>query len=95
MLLFHEGAIVQYLEGPRAGVISTRDRFATDPRHTGVLKLSEGPVEHRLFGDWSMEFRLDTTLPELQSFHFDLEALDARLPESTPLMMRKIYETAR
>lgn len=44
MLLFHEGSFIQYLEGPEAGVVATRARIAVDVRHSGMLKLSDGPV---------------------------------------------------
>ena len=99
MLLFHEGSFIQYLEGPQAGVVATRARIAVDVRHSGMLKLSDGPVAQRVFGEWSMGFRQNNSLPELQSFHFDLDALEKRLPETTPTMartmMRTVFQTAR
>lgn len=93
MLLFHEGTSIQYLEGPQAGVVATKDRIALDDRNSGMLQLSEGPVGDRLFGEWSMGFRQDNSLPELQSFHFDRNALEKRLPETTPTMFRALIRT--
>ena len=59
----------------------------------------EGPVTQRIFGEWSMGFWQNNSLPELQSFHFDLDALEKRLPEPTPTMvrtmMRTVFQTAR
>lgn len=99
MLLYHEGSFIQYLEGPKSGVTSIRSRIVLDKRHSGLLKMSEGSVDHRLFGDWSMGFRQEVSMPELQSFHFNPETLDKQLPASTPLVVRtlmhKVYETAR
>jgi hypothetical protein len=68
--------------------------------HEGsFIQYLEGPVAQRLFGEWSMGFRQNNSLPELQSFHFDLDALEKRLPETTPsmvrTMMRTVFQTAR
>ena len=93
MLLFHEGTFIQYMEGPQAGVVATKDRIAVDDGHSGMLLLYEGPVADRLFGEWSMGFWQDNSLPEIQSFHFDPDALEKRPPETTPTMFRALIWT--
>ena len=60
MLLYCDGTIIQYLEGPEEMVNLLRDRIRLDPRHKGLIKLSEGPVDGRLFGDWAWVLRAPT-----------------------------------
>lgn len=56
MLLHHEGAFVQALEGPSNDVRSTFDRICADPRHREVRTLLTRDVESREFPDWSMGY---------------------------------------
>jgi hypothetical protein len=57
MLLFKDGNFMQVLEGPEAAVRATHARIVSDPRHSGLITLLQGPVAARSFGGWSMAFR--------------------------------------
>lgn len=46
-LLFHQGHILQALEGARADLDRLMRRIAADPRHTGVRVLSDAPIAAR------------------------------------------------
>ena len=57
MLLYSEGDIMQVLEGDAEALHTLFAAIAADVRHRGVTKLADGPVEGRVFADWSMRFR--------------------------------------
>ncbi|SHK03256.1 BLUF domain-containing protein [Hymenobacter psychrotolerans] len=57
ILLYHEGQIVQLLEGPEEAVHTLYGYIAQDPRHTGLIKLADKHVPQRSFPDWSMAFQ--------------------------------------
>lgn len=62
MLLYKDGNLMQVLEGEEAAVQGLYARIARDPRHRGLLVLSQGALAARQFPDWSMSFRdLNTT----------------------------------
>src|SRR6056297_3774234 len=56
MLLFDRGHFVQLLEGPRAEVTACFLTIGADPRHSDVHLLAAGPLDARLFADWSMHY---------------------------------------
>lgn len=66
ILLYKEGNTMQLLEGERDAVLALYERIARDPRHRGLLRLLEGPIETRQFADWSMAFH-DLGAPEAQA----------------------------
>src|ERR1044071_2672350 len=57
MLLYHEGSIVQVIEGEEQTIKKLYAKIASDSRHRGIIKLGEGKLEQRNFPDWSMGFR--------------------------------------
>jgi hypothetical protein len=57
MLLYKDGNVMQVLEGEEAAVQGLYATIARDPRHRGVLVLSQGVQDARQFPDWSMAFR--------------------------------------
>lgn len=57
VLLYSNGEIMQVLEGSAEEVNSIFSRIARDYRHAHVVKLSDGPIEHRNFSQWSMGFK--------------------------------------
>ncbi|MBC6612906.1 BLUF domain-containing protein [Hymenobacter sp. BT507] len=57
ILLYSQGNIIQLLEGPETNVRTVFSRIVCDARHTGVIKLADGPVGQRLFAQWTMGFR--------------------------------------
>ncbi len=56
VLLYHDGAFVQVLEGPPGGVRAVFASIASDPRHERVHVLYESPVAARDFPGWRMGF---------------------------------------
>lgn len=56
LLLFYEGAFLQALEGPAAGVMSLAERVRRDRRHCGMITLEAGPIHERAFPDTPMRF---------------------------------------
>lgn len=53
-LLYHQGNVMQVLEGPSAAVEAVYARVEADPRHHGVIVLYRSAVAERAFPDWSM-----------------------------------------
>ena len=99
MLLYQDGSFIQYLEGPATPLAATMKRILDDPRHSGVIQLTAGPADQRLFGDWSMGFA-DAALTAQRPGGFDLtwSNLGERLPPDFPLivrtMMTQVYGAA-
>lgn len=56
LLLFYEGAFLQALEGPAAGVTSLAEKIRRDRRHSGIITLESAPIEERAFPDSPMRF---------------------------------------
>ena len=56
LLLYHDGAFLQCLEGPEAGVETTYEKIARASQHTRMLRVLETETDARLFPDWAMGF---------------------------------------
>ena len=58
MLIYHDGAFLQALEGAELAVRDLFKRIEKDERHTGVsiLRNQRSFGERRIFGDWAMGF---------------------------------------
>jgi Sensors of blue-light using FAD len=58
MLVYHDEAFLQVLEGDESSVRQTFKRIENDPRHAGlaILRSQKSFGERRIFGDWSMGF---------------------------------------
>ena len=57
LLLYHEGSVIQVLEGENDTVHSLYKRICHDSRHGGIILLIDGAIERRSFPDWSLGFR--------------------------------------
>jgi len=57
LLLYKDGNFMQVLEGEEDVVRTLYRKIARDPRHRGVITLSQGPLAARQFPDSSMAFR--------------------------------------
>ncbi len=65
MLLYHNEAFMQYLEGDKEEVFHLYDIIALDERHTGVTLYFDKPIQERNFAGWSMGFsNLEKADPE-------------------------------
>jgi hypothetical protein len=56
LLLFNSRRFLQVLEGPKEAVERIFERIHGDSRHRGVVKLREGTIETREFGQWAMAY---------------------------------------
>ena len=56
MLLYHDGAFLQVLEGPESGVEVIQRSIYKDPRHTNTRTLLQQTSSVREFKSWSMGF---------------------------------------
>ena len=68
MMLYNEGNFIQVLEGEEAIVKKRYSIIETDPRHFGILVLTDGHIENRTFPDWSMGFKI---IPAFEFSQFD------------------------
>jgi hypothetical protein len=80
LMLFYEGAFLQVLEGPIAGVSGLLERIRRDRRHSNLIVLEAGPAEERLFPDAPMRFIAARNLSpgEKQAFSDLRQAVSAR-----------------
>ena len=85
LLLYCNGNFLQVLEGPPEPVRQLYENIRADLRHTSVVTLSDGPVERRIFMDWTMGFQylsgedFNRLVGYINPFRSDF--LDAHLPE--------------
>jgi hypothetical protein len=56
MLLYKDGNFLQVLEGREAAVRAIAAKIHHDPRHRGIITLTEGFENDYQFPDWSMGF---------------------------------------
>lgn len=79
LLLFYEGAFLQVLEGPSAGVMSLAERLRRDRRHSGMITLDSQPIEQRAFKE-AMQFvaARNLTAGEKQAFSDLRQAVSVR-----------------
>lgn len=54
---YGRGNFVQALEGPEDKIDDVWRRISNDTRHHTVIIVEEGPIENRMFSDWSMGFK--------------------------------------
>ena len=62
VLLYHDGSILQVLEGPEEAVELILASVTKDPRHNKLRYLSRAPIQKREFEAWSMGF-IDASAP--------------------------------
>lgn len=53
-MLYHEGSIIQLLEGSRTKVEYIYNTIRMDSRHQNIVELCKAPIENRIFADWQM-----------------------------------------
>jgi len=57
LMLYAEGNIIQIIEGPQFEVESLFAKISKDPRHAGLMKLSQKEIEKREFPEYKMGFQ--------------------------------------
>lgn len=85
LMLFYEGAFLQVLEGPTAGVTSLMEKIRRDRRHSGLVVLESSSTTERNF-DNSLNFVSARKLSagEKQAFSELRQAVAARAGASMP-----------
>ncbi|MEX1200498.1 MAG: BLUF domain-containing protein [Methylophaga sp.] len=56
-MVYHEGNIIQLLEGNRTSVEYIYNTIRLDSRHQEIIELCTAPIEKRAFADWQMGFK--------------------------------------
>lgn len=56
VLLYINGNIIQYIEGPKDNLDVIYETIRKDARHTGLILISREALKSRQFGDWPMGF---------------------------------------
>ena len=62
-ILYHDGNVMQVLEGPAEAVEDTFQRICSDPRHHSVVPIYQSTVPERTFADWAMGVLNPETIP--------------------------------
>ena len=57
LMIYHEGSIIQILEGEAENVHTLYNQISKDSRHKSLLKVIDTGIEKRSFSDWSMGFK--------------------------------------
>lgn len=57
LLLYSDGAFMQYIEGPAPGMSRIYAVIKADPMHYGMIDLLREAIHEREFGGWSMTVR--------------------------------------
>ena len=83
-LLYHEGRILQVLEGEEAPLSEFFARIARDPRHGKLQKLADGPKQRRYFTAWHMSFARHPAAVEVPANYLTLPELLA-IVKDTPV----------
>lgn len=83
-LLYHEGRILQVLEGEEMLLHEFFARIARDPRHGKLQILADGPKLRRYFSDWHMSFARTAAAPDAPTNYLPLPELLA-IVKDTPV----------
>jgi hypothetical protein len=84
LLLFNGRNFLQLLEGERDAIEGLLDRVEGDPRHSGVVVMTDIEIPSRRFPGWSMRLlRLSESVEERR------ETLDQHLPADLDDMVRR------
>lgn len=98
MLLYKAGNFMQVLEGEEEVVRGLHAKIQHDPRHRGLMTLTEHMIPQRQFGEWSMGFRnlSDPALRDLPGYNEFLNVpLNDRGFETQPSRARRLLSTFR
>lgn len=81
LLLFHDGGILQVLEGKKDVVHALYQKIARDTRHSGMTKLIDRDIPCREFANWSMGFKMVTDDDNFDfAFNLDRYSFKAQMP---------------
>lgn len=57
LLLYKDGNFMQVIEGEAAEIHKLHSKISHDPRHGGLITLTEKIIQHRQFPEWKMGFK--------------------------------------
>ncbi len=57
MLLYKDGNFMQVIEGGEMEIHNLHAKISRDPRHAGLITLTEKTIQQRQFSDWQMGFK--------------------------------------
>ncbi|MEJ8568807.1 BLUF domain-containing protein [Elongatibacter sediminis] len=80
LLLYCDGNFMQYIEGEEENLRKIFKTIQTDPRHQGLVKILDQPVNEREFADWNMGFAIahETELSRLTGASWETGGEDGR-----------------
>jgi hypothetical protein len=90
LLVFGSGMFFQWIEGPPSSIRQLMANIKSDPRHEGVVELSETEEEReRMFPDWAMEL---VTPDDIREVLLDAQAnaADAQSVEALGAMLVRL-----
>lgn len=94
LLLFHEGSILQVLEGDKESVTELYEKVKRDPRHTGCMTLSTRTAERREFSDWFMGYKNVSAQKSGDAlFALTQSNLETILPQSPSIELATLTKT--
>lgn len=77
MLVYHDGAFLQVLEGDKLAIDPLYKQIEQDPRHSHIRLIARREIEEREFADWDMALvdtrAFDQTSPEACGIFRDLD----------------------
>ena len=84
ILLYHEGEIMQIIEGEKEIIYELFEKIKVDKRHINVIKLNEFKIVKRAYEEWSMSF-MQVSINDLVSVkgYLDLTDYESGLPKAT------------
>ena len=56
LLVYKDGSVLQFLEGPEENVDKLFGKISQDSRHRGIIVLYRKPIDTRDFPEWTMGF---------------------------------------
>ena len=94
LLLYNGLNFLQFLEGDETVVTDLFAAIVLDPRHDGVVKVLQEPIDARAFPDWGMRYSrvLCSALPT-RTETLPPNIGQADLPDTVPGHLRRIAET--
>ena len=57
LLLYKDGNFMQVIEGAEAEIHKLHEKISHDPRHGGLITLTEKVIQRRQFPEWKMGFK--------------------------------------
>jgi len=94
-IIYHDGNILQYIEGTRASIDFIYDSIVLDSRHTGIQRLCYEPVEQRSFSDWTMALKYipDTEYDYTSLYELFEDIMEKKQVDKLCVHARVFFET--